>query len=41
MIDVVGEGLPEPTQRQNDKSEDEDAPQRGVVIIDYSIPASP
>jgi hypothetical protein len=30
--------LPEPTPaRQNDRDE-EDAPQRGVIIIDYSIP---
>ena len=35
--------LPEPTrpQRQNERTVDEDAPQRGVIIIDYSIPASP
>ena len=34
--------LPEPTrpQRQIDTNEEE-APERGVVIIDYSIPASP
>ena len=32
--------LPEPSpQRQNDRREDEEAPQRGVVIIDYSVPA--
>ena len=32
--------LPEPTpRRQNDRRE-EDRPQRGVVIIDYSGPAS-
>lgn len=32
--------LPEPTpHRQNDRRE-EDRPQRGVVIIDYSEPAS-
>ena len=32
--------LPEnPAQRQNERREDDDAPQRGVVIIDYSIPA--
>lgn len=35
--------LPEPRrpQRQIDTTEDDDGPQRGVVIIDYSIPASP
>lgn len=35
--------LPQPTRpkRQVDTSEDEQAPERGVVIIDYSIPASP
>ena len=32
--------LPEPKPaRQNDRADEEDAPQRGVVIIDYSIPA--
>ena len=32
--------LPEPKPRtQNDHAEEDDAPQRGVVIIDYSIPA--
>ncbi len=32
--------LPEPTpQRQNDRRDDDQAPQRGVVIIDYSVPA--
>ena len=34
--------LPEPRpQRQNDTGEqqEDDAPQRGVVIIDYSVPA--
>ena len=31
--------LPEPKPaRQNDRSDEDDAPQRGVVIIDYSIP---
>jgi len=31
--------LPEPKPaRQNDRAEEEDTPQRGVVIIDYSIP---
>ena len=30
-----------PTQRQIDRSEREETPQRGVVIIDYSVPASP
>lgn len=25
-------------QRQNDSAEEEDAPSRGVVIIDYSVP---
>lgn len=35
--------LPEPTRpsRQRDRADEDDAPQRGVVIIDYSIPASP
>jgi hypothetical protein len=33
--------LPEPTpQRQNDRGEEEEAPKRGVVIIDYSVPAA-
>lgn len=31
----------QPTQRQNDRSEREEAPKRGVVIIDYSVPMSP
>ncbi len=31
----------QPTQRQNDRAEREEAPQRGVVIIDYSVPAAP
>jgi len=31
----------QPTQRQNDRSERDEAPQRGVVIIDYSVPAAP
>jgi hypothetical protein len=32
--------LPERSpQRQNDRREEEDTPQRGVIIIDYSIPA--
>ena len=32
--------LPEPKpQRQNDRGEEEETPQRGVVIIDYSVPA--
>ena len=32
--------LPEPKPaRQNDRAEEDDAPQRGVIIIDYSIPA--
>jgi hypothetical protein len=31
--------LPEPKPaRQNDQSDENDAPQRGVVIIDYSVP---
>lgn len=31
--------LPEPApQRQNDRAEDDEAPKRGVVIIDYSVP---
>ena len=35
--------LPEPSRpnRQRDLGEEDEAPQRGVVIIDYSIPASP
>lgn len=35
--------IPEPTrpQRQNERTSEEDAPKRGVIIIDYSIPASP
>ena len=35
--------IPEPTRpaQQNEHSEEDDAPQRGVVIIDYTIPASP
>jgi hypothetical protein len=33
--------LPDPSpQRQNDRREDEETPQRGVVIIDYSVPAA-
>ena len=33
--------LPEPRpHRQNDRAEEEDAPQRGVIIIDYSVPAA-
>ena len=35
--------LPEPTRphRQNDYSrEEEESPQRGVIIIDYSVPAA-
>ena len=32
--------LPEPSpQRQNERREEDDTPQRGVVIIDYSVPA--
>jgi len=32
--------LPEPTpQRQNDGRDDEEQPERGVIIIDYSVPA--
>jgi hypothetical protein len=32
--------LPEPSpQRQNDRRDDEETPQRGVIIIDYSVPA--
>ena len=32
--------LPEPTpQRQNDRREDDETPERGVIIIDYSVPA--
>ncbi len=30
-----------PTQRQIDRSEREEQPQRGVIIIDYSVPAGP
>ena len=31
--------VPEPRpQRQNDRTDDEEAPQRGVIIIDYSVP---
>ena len=31
--------LPEPKpQRQNDRTDDEETPQRGVIIIDYSEP---
>jgi hypothetical protein len=31
--------LPDPRpQRQNDTTEEDDVPPRGVVIIDYSIP---
>jgi hypothetical protein len=35
--------VPEPSRpaRQNDQHEEDDAPQRGVVIIDYTIPAAP
>lgn len=33
--------IPEPRpRRQNDRSEEEDAPQRGVIIIDYSVPSA-
>jgi hypothetical protein len=32
--------LPEPTpQRQNDRRDDDERPERGVIIIDYSVPA--
>ena len=32
--------LPEPTpQRQNERREEDEEPQRGVIIIDYSVPA--
>ncbi len=32
--------LPEPTpQRQNEGREDDEQPERGVIIIDYSVPA--
>jgi len=32
--------LPEPRpQRQNDGREDDEQPERGVIIIDYSVPA--
>src|SRR6266513_1187418 len=31
--------IPEPTpQRQNDRHEDDEQPERGVIIIDYSVP---
>jgi hypothetical protein len=31
--------LPEPKPaRQNDRTEEDEAPQRGVIIIDYSVP---
>ncbi len=31
--------LPEPKPaRQNDRGDEEETPQRGVVIIDYSVP---
>ena len=35
--------IPEPSRPlpSNDVPEDDDAPQRGVVIIDYSVPAGP
>jgi len=35
--------IPEPNRpaQKNDTHEEDDAPQRGVVIIDYTIPASP
>jgi hypothetical protein len=35
--------VPEPSRpaQQNETHEEEDAPQRGVVIIDYTVPASP
>ncbi len=29
---------PSVPQRQNDRTDREDAPQRGVIIIDYSVP---
>ena len=32
---------PSVPQRQNDRSDREEAPQRGVIIIDYSVPLSP
>ena len=33
--------LPEPTpQRQNDNRDDGEEPERGVIIIDYSVPAA-
>ena len=32
--------LPEPKpQRQNEGREDDEQPERGVIIIDYSVPA--
>jgi hypothetical protein len=35
--------VPEPSRpaHPGETAEEEDAPQRGVVIIDYTIPASP
>ena len=35
--------IPEPSRpaHQNERSDEDDAPQRGVVIIDYTVPASP
>jgi hypothetical protein len=35
--------VPEPSRpaQQNEQHEEDDAPQRGVVIIDYTIPAAP
>ena len=34
--------LPEPSRphRQNDKRDEDEGPQRGVIIIDYSVPAA-
>ncbi|TMA27544.1 MAG: hypothetical protein E6J78_09445 [Deltaproteobacteria bacterium] len=33
--------LPEPRpQRQNDRGDEDETPPRGVVIIDYSVPAA-
>jgi hypothetical protein len=30
---------PSPHRQQNDRRDEEDRPERGVVIIDYSVPA--
>ncbi|HWE25697.1 MAG TPA: hypothetical protein VG496_17295 [Myxococcales bacterium] len=35
--------VPEPSRpaQQNEQHDEDDVPQRGVVIIDYTIPAAP